>query len=539
MQSKTQAERLKKAIILGDKFYNESEQDNFQLREEIMDDLAQSRSTSLVPSLFAAYKQANKLLKIQQEEQDQLRKKNAQLKKHCKFVLNRIIRNIEKDERKAHYLKHAAQRDIVRATRRLERLARVKKRLKEQESTQKHNKSLTLKCRKSMGQDKLQKLQRMLIQFRKKPPPKWYKIRSNKYPDKSWRQLIPKDEVPECICTESCGPGCLNRELYQECVPGLCSTIKHKNIVSTGLHNNNFQNNSVLHEKSPSLISPRSQKRKSKTIDASQCCLNTRIQRSDFPEIQVFRTLNRGWGLRSTCQLEEGVMVCEYVGEVIDADECQIRMEEKAALYTGPGCAICGGHHQPDRVLLCDSCDKEYHMFCLKPRLTKAPEGEWFGPCCIHHRETVQGNGDDASISSIKVAQQTTTNDIVGKTERAVHTEDIGQPSENSVDDNSSNVTNVSNSDVKIEANTKENEVALNARITNVNALVSNDAIENAKSKAKEEHPFDVYFAGLSGAMVIDAEHFGNIARFANHCCWPNCIMQVNYKILHDFAFQC
>ena len=34
------------------------------------------------------------------------------------------------------------------------------------------------------------------------------------------------------------------------------------------------------------------------------------------------------------------------------------------------------------------------------------------------------------------------------------------------------------------------------------------------------------YFADLHGPMMIDAEHYGGIARFANHCCWPNCIMQ-------------
>ena len=35
-----------------------------------------------------------------------------------------------------------------------------------------------------------------------------------------------------------------------------------------------------------------------------------------------------------------------------------------------------------NRVVLCDSCDSEYHMDCLKPPMTDIPEGEWFCPQC-------------------------------------------------------------------------------------------------------------------------------------------------------------
>lgn len=55
-----------------------------------------------------------------------------------------------------------------------------------------------------------------------------------------------------------------------------------------------------------------------------------------------------------------------------------------------------------------------------------------------------------------------------------------------------------------------------------------------------EEHPFDVYFADLHGAMVIDAERIGGIARFANHCCWPNCIMEVcKERVSHFLLIRC
>jgi hypothetical protein len=37
---------------------------------------------------------------------------------------------------------------------------------------------------------------------------------------------------------------------------------------------------------------------------------------------------------------------------------------------------------------------------------------------------------------------------------------------------------------------------------------------------------FDFYFASLEGDLLLDAEAHGDIARFANSSCWPNCTMQ-------------
>merc|ERR1712013_500555 len=45
-------------------------------------------------------------------------------------------------------------------------------------------------------------------------------------------------------------------------------------------------------------------------------------------------------------------------------------------------CRICRRKTDPDRMLLCDGCDRGHHMYCLKPPLKKVPEGEWFCPEC-------------------------------------------------------------------------------------------------------------------------------------------------------------
>lgn len=46
------------------------------------------------------------------------------------------------------------------------------------------------------------------------------------------------------------------------------------------------------------------------------------------------------------------------------------------------GCMICRRKSDPEQTLLCDECNKAWHMYCLKPKLKVIPEGEWFCPKC-------------------------------------------------------------------------------------------------------------------------------------------------------------
>mmetsp|Transcript_8084 Transcript_8084/g.25945 ORF Transcript_8084/g.25945 Transcript_8084/m.25945 type:complete len:142 (-) Transcript_8084:18-443(-) len=47
-------------------------------------------------------------------------------------------------------------------------------------------------------------------------------------------------------------------------------------------------------------------------------------------------------------------------------------------------CEICSSHEQPEgnAMLLCDSCDRGYHLLCLSPPLEDAPKGSWLCPRC-------------------------------------------------------------------------------------------------------------------------------------------------------------
>merc|ERR1719334_2197880 len=45
-------------------------------------------------------------------------------------------------------------------------------------------------------------------------------------------------------------------------------------------------------------------------------------------------------------------------------------------------CKVCRRKTDSELMLLCDSCDNAYHIYCLKPKLKSIPSGDWFCPEC-------------------------------------------------------------------------------------------------------------------------------------------------------------
>ncbi|KAG2383755.1 Methyl-CpG-binding domain-containing protein [Vigna angularis] len=53
-------------------------------------------------------------------------------------------------------------------------------------------------------------------------------------------------------------------------------------------------------------------------------------------------------------------------------------------------CKVCGIDRDDDSVLLCDTCDAEYHTYCLNPPLARIPEGNWYCPSCVDGKHATQ-----------------------------------------------------------------------------------------------------------------------------------------------------
>lgn len=76
---------------------------------------------------------------------------------------------------------------------------------------------------------------------------------------------------------------------------------------------------------------------------------------------------------KSTCQYRLLKMVCT-----------EEREGKAATVEHGPdACAICG---DGGSLLICDGCEGEFHMACLRPPLRVVPEGHWLCDECVDRR---------------------------------------------------------------------------------------------------------------------------------------------------------
>ncbi|XP_058768677.1 probable Histone-lysine N-methyltransferase ATXR5 [Vicia villosa] len=46
-------------------------------------------------------------------------------------------------------------------------------------------------------------------------------------------------------------------------------------------------------------------------------------------------------------------------------------------------CEQCGTGEQPEELLLCDKCDKGFHMKCVRPIVVRIPIVSWICPKCL------------------------------------------------------------------------------------------------------------------------------------------------------------
>ncbi|XP_062147711.1 probable Histone-lysine N-methyltransferase ATXR5 [Alnus glutinosa] len=54
--------------------------------------------------------------------------------------------------------------------------------------------------------------------------------------------------------------------------------------------------------------------------------------------------------------------------------------------YSDVSCQQCGSGDSADELLLCDKCDKGFHMKCLRPIVVRVPIGSWLCPKCSGRR---------------------------------------------------------------------------------------------------------------------------------------------------------
>ncbi|CAI7783834.1 unnamed protein product [Closterium sp. NIES-53] len=100
-------------------------------------------------------------------------------------------------------------------------------------------------------------------------------------------------------------------------------------------------------------------------------------------------------------------------GESEGADGSDSDSEDAAADAV---CERCRGGGHEDQMLLCDRCDRGWHLFCLSPPLSTVPPGTWFCQDCVARPHDTFGftSGGSISIAALQRADHTLRERLFG-----------------------------------------------------------------------------------------------------------------------------
>ena len=69
----------------------------------------------------------------------------------------------------------------------------------------------------------------------------------------------------------------------------------------------------------------------------------------------------------------------------------------RAALVDDLACEQCGKRNDAAQMILCDTCDRGYHIYCLTPPLQAIPKGDWSCASCL---EPSPGSGGPSTVAA-------------------------------------------------------------------------------------------------------------------------------------------
>ncbi|XP_021717036.1 methyl-CpG-binding domain-containing protein 9-like [Chenopodium quinoa] len=127
--------------------------------------------------------------------------------------------------------------------------------------------------------------------------------------------------------------------------------------------------------------------------DVQELYKNIRIAHIEQPElVQLAESLSESF---ETLYEEEVVALVSKLKEYSEMEQISTEAKKEIedvyastrdipkAPWDEGVCKVCGIDKDDDSVLLCDTCDAEYHTYCLNPPLARIPEGNWYCPSCV------------------------------------------------------------------------------------------------------------------------------------------------------------
>jgi len=68
----------------------------------------------------------------------------------------------------------------------------------------------------------------------------------------------------------------------------------------------------------------------------------------------------------------------KYQPNIEDDEQVALELQNESDTQ----CEVCESNEHPEVMLLCDCCDRGYHLSCLNPPKTRVPRGDWYCDIC-------------------------------------------------------------------------------------------------------------------------------------------------------------
>ncbi|XP_070611739.1 bromodomain adjacent to zinc finger domain protein 1A isoform X2 [Erythrolamprus reginae] len=133
-------------------------------------------------------------------------------------------------------------------------------------------------------------------------------------------------------------------------------------------------------------------------------------------------------------------------------------------------CKMCRRKGDAESMVLCDSCDRGYHIYCIRPKLKAVPDGDWFCPECrpkqrsrrLSSRQRPSVESDEEAVEEIKEEDETSYEEI-GQSEDDYEEEEEDENIDNSdSQDDEKSLSKFGEPQVKLTLRTRASKLANN-----------------------------------------------------------------------------
>lgn len=239
-------------------------------------------------------------------------------------------------------------------------------------------------------------------------------------------------------------------------------------------------------------------------------CSNRVVQNGISVRLQLFKTNNKGWGLRCLDDIPKGTFICNYSGHLITEEISDIRGRELGDEYFA---------------------ELDFVEYLKRSQRTAIKQDEKFFFRNLNLTEISQTNLPKKLFSKSKDYQRPKQQNKKKRNVNVEETQYILLDSDEDEQDRSNSYS--------FPMSTKEDEYNKN-RVWNrqqkeknmVSSINSNRFFTNKNNKFFFEN-----FMEDSSVFIMDAKILGNIGRYFNHSCAPNIFVQNVFVDTYDLRF--